>query len=66
MKEERSEELEAERTPEEIEHFMERKKVMWAIASRTPVFFPPSSEDSVFGRPRKRRAAERGRGEGEG
>jgi hypothetical protein len=44
---------ESERTPEEIEHFALRKKVTWMIATRTPVFFPPSGEDGLFGRPRK-------------
>ena len=59
-------EAKAERSPKEMEHFMLRNKVTWMMATRRPVFCPPSSEDGVFGRPRKGRAAERRRRDGEG
>lgn len=62
----RLDKAEAERSPKEVEYFVMRKKVTWMMATRPPVYFPPSSEDDVFGRPRKARAAETRRRHGQG
>ena len=55
---------EGERDPKEVEHFVLRKRVTWMMATRSAVFFPPSSEGGTSGVYGRRRPPEAPRTEG--